>query len=162
MYLIPTLFCMINVWVRQWCVYNFMKKHMEFNLHLKVEPVSFELDVMMHITKVEVSTLITDNNDNNNNNNHVQRHNSRFFTISSLRHELSPTRTLKLPWSNHVQIMCNTWRAYHMQHVMLRATWYKGTAQLLGLTEFKSHLFELYFIDWTIKQMNDLHARWKG
>ena len=30
--------------------------------------------------------------------------------------------------------------------VMLRATWYKGTAQLLSLTELKSHLFELYFI----------------
>ena len=42
----------------------------------------------------------------------------------------------------------------HMQHierlshasVMLRATWYEGTAQLLSLTELKSHLFELYFI----------------
>ena len=30
--------------------------------------------------------------------------------------------------------------------VMLRATWYEGTAQLLSLTELKSHLFELYFI----------------
>ena len=34
---------------------------------------------------------------------------------------------------------------------MLRATWYKGTAQLLCLTEFKWHLFQLYFIGWTIK-----------
>ena len=33
-----------------------------------------------------------------------------------------------------------------MQHVVLRATWYKGTAQLLSLTEFKSHLFQLYFL----------------
>ena len=30
--------------------------------------------------------------------------------------------------------------------VMLGATWYEGTAQLLSLTELKSHLFELYFI----------------
>ena len=30
--------------------------------------------------------------------------------------------------------------------VMLRATWYEGTAQLLSLTELKSHLFELYVI----------------
>ena len=30
--------------------------------------------------------------------------------------------------------------------VMLRATWYEGTAQLLSLTELKSHLFELYLI----------------
>ena len=33
-----------------------------------------------------------------------------------------------------------------MQYVVSRATWYEGTAQLLSLTEFKSHLFELYFI----------------
>ena len=44
--------------------------------------------------------------------------------------------------------------ANHVQHnkrfsrasVMLRATWYEGTAQLLSLTELKSHLFELYFV----------------
>ena len=29
------------------------------------------------------------------------------------------------------QITCNTSSAYHMQHVMLRAMWYEGTAQLL-------------------------------
>ena len=34
-----------------------------------------------------------------------------------------------------VQIKCN------MQY----ATWYEGTAQVLSLTELKSHLFELYF-----------------
>ena len=33
-----------------------------------------------------------------------------------------------------------------MQHFVLRATWYEGTAQLLSFTELKSHLFELYFI----------------
>ena len=38
---------------------------------------------------------------------------------------------------------------------MLRATLYKGTAQLLSLTELKSHLFELYFIAWTIKPMKE-------
>ena len=42
-------------------------------------------------------------------------------------------------------IMCNTSSAYHLQHVMLCSTWYEGTAQLLSLTEFKSHLFEFYF-----------------
>ena len=44
--------------------------------------------------------------------------------------------------------------ANHVQHieclsrasVMLSATWYEGTAQLLSLTELKSHLFELYFV----------------
>ena len=53
--------------------------------------------------------------------------------------------------------------ASHVQHierlsrasVMLLATWCKGTAQLLSLTEFKSHLFELYFVGWIIKQMKE-------
>ena len=38
---------------------------------------------------------------------------------------------------------------------MLRATWYDGTAQILSLTELKSHLFELDFIGWTSKPMKD-------
>ena len=33
-----------------------------------------------------------------------------------------------------------------MQHVMLCATWYEWTAQLLSLTELKPHLFELFKI----------------
>ena len=87
----------------------------------------------------------------NNNNNRIQRHNSRFFKVqsrffSSLCREPSPTCTLKWPMRNRVQITCNTSSAHHMQHVMLRATWCGGTTQLLSLTEFKSHLFELYFI----------------
>ena len=72
-----------------------------------------------------------------------------FFTISSLRREPSPTQTLKWPGRNRVQITCYTSSVYHVQHVVLRATWYKGTAQLLSLTELKLHLFELYFIGWT-------------
>ena len=69
-----------------------------------------------------------------------------FFNISSLRHELSPTRSLKWPGRNRGQITCDTSSAYHVQHVVSRATWYERTAQLLSLTEFKLHLFELYFI----------------
>ena len=38
---------------------------------------------------------------------------------------------------------------------MLCTTWYKGTAQLLSLTELKSHLFELYFVGWIIKPMKE-------
>ena len=79
-------------------------------------------------------------NNNNNNNNRIQRRYSRFFAISSQRRELSPTRTLK--WPGHMQPIELLSRA----SVMLRATWYEGTAQLLSLTELKSHLFELYFI----------------
>ena len=88
---------------------------------------------------------------NNNNSNRIQRHNLRFFAISSLRCASSPIRMLKWPGLNCVQITCNTLSAYHMQHVVLGATWYEGTAQLFSLTELKSHLFELYFIGWTIK-----------
>ena len=91
---------------------------------------------------------------NNNNDNRIQRRYSRFFTISFQRCKLSPTRMLKWPRCNRVQITCNTSSAYHVQLVMLRATWYEGTAQLLSLTELKSHLFELYFIGWIIRPMN--------
>ena len=45
----------------------------------------------------------------------------------------SPTHMLKWPGRSHVQITCNTLSAYHMQLVVLRATWYEGTAQLLSL-----------------------------
>ena len=34
-------------------------------------------------------------------------------------------------------VVCNTSSAYHVQHVVLRATLYEGTARLLSLTEFK-------------------------
>ena len=40
------------------------------------------------------------------------------------------------PCANHVQHIERLSRA----SVMLRATWYEGTAQLLSLTELKSHL----------------------
>ena len=69
------------------------------------------------------------NNNNNNNdkdnndNNSSERRNSNFFTISSLRREPSPTRPLKWLECNRVQITCNTSSAYHVQHVVLRATW---------------------------------------
>ena len=41
-----------------------------------------------------------------------------------------PTCMLKWPRRNRAKITCNTLSAYHMQHVVLRATWYEGTAQL--------------------------------
>ena len=83
---------------------------------------------------------------------HIQRHRSRFFTVSSQHRKLSPTCTLKRPGCNRVQITFNTSSAYHMQHVVLRAAQYEGTAQLLSLTEMKSHLFELCFIGWNINR----------
>ena len=89
------------------------------------------------------SSSSNNNNNNNNNNNRIQTCNSRFFTIFSLHREPCPTRTLKWSGRSRVQITCNTSSVYSVQHVMLCATWYEGTAQLLSLTEFKSHLFEL-------------------
>ena len=71
--------------------------------------------------------------------------------FDNLSREPSPTCTLKWPGRNHVKITCNASSAYHVQHVVLRATWYEGTAQLFKF-EFKSHLFELYFIGWTINR----------
>ena len=53
--------------------------------------------------------------------------------------------------ANHVRRIEHLPRA----SVMLRATWYEGTAQLLSLTELKWHLFELYCIGWTIKPMKE-------
>ena len=63
-----------------------------------------------------------------NNNNRTERRNSRFVAISSLRHKLSPTRALKWPGHNRVQVTCSTSSAYHVQHVMIHAMWYEGTA----------------------------------
>ena len=52
-----------------------------------------------------------------------------------------------MAWAQYrVQITCNTSGAYHVQHVMLCAMWYEGTAQPLSLTEFNSHLFELFIL----------------
>ena len=89
---------------------------------------------------------------------HIQRLNLRFFTISSLHREPSPTSTRKWPGCNLVQITCNTLSAYHVQHVMLCATWYEGTAQLLSLNaELKSHVFELFFFNWPNHSLADQH-----
>ena len=57
-------------------------------------------------------------------------------------------------YNTYAQVVGAQSCANHEQHikrlsrasVMLSATWYEGTAQLLSLTEMKSHLFELYFI----------------
>ena len=85
------------------------------------------------LLNVPATSKCNKNNDNDNNTS-IHRRNSRILTTSSLCHELSPTCTLKWPRRNCVQITCNTFRAYHMQHVALHAIWYKETAQLLSLT----------------------------
>ena len=105
--------------------------------HMTITRLSYDYLVVLPFTLslAFYPSTMTLNNNNNNNNSRIQRCYSRFFTISSQCRELSPTRTLKWPRRNRVQIKCNTSSAYHVQHVMLRATWYEGTGQLLSLTE---------------------------
>ena len=54
--------------------------------------------------------------------------------------------------SGHGAIMCKLCATHQaiITRNTLCATWYEETAQLFSLTEFKSHLFELYFIGRTI------------
>ena len=82
---------------------------------------------------------------NNNNNNRTDRRNSRFLqsphcarTVSNMYAQVARSQSC----ANHVQHIERLSRA----HVVICATWYERTAQLLSLTELKSHLFELYFI----------------
>ena len=51
------------------------------------------------------------------NNNRIERHNPRFFTISSLRRGLPATRSLRWPGRNRLQITCNASGAHHVQYV---------------------------------------------
>ena len=90
--------------------------------------------MMMMMTEVADPTFYLNSNSYSN---RIQRLKSRFFTICSLRSEPSPTRTLKWPGRNRVQITCNTSSAYHVQHAVLRAKWYEGTVQVVSLTEFE-------------------------
>ena len=85
----------------------------------------------------------SNNNNNNNNNNNdddddddnrIERRNSRFFY-----NLLTAPRTVSNTCAQvaRVQTTCNTSCAYLVQHVMLRATRYEETAQLLSWTQFK-------------------------
>ena len=65
-----------------------------------------------------INNAHNNNSNNDENNNRIERCNLRFFTISSLLHELSPTRTLKWLGRICVQITCNTSDAHHMLHVV--------------------------------------------
>ena len=55
--------------------------------------------------------------------------------------------TLKWPGHNCVQITCNTSTDRALTtRIMPWTTWYQGTAQLLSLTKFKSHLFSFILL----------------
>ena len=58
------------------------------------------------------------------------------------------SRAQAQPCANHVQHNERLSRA----SVILRATWYEGTAQLISLTELKSHLFEFILLAESLNQ----------
>ena len=64
--------------------------------------------------------------------------------LQHLRSSAPGTIVCKSRATRQVLVTCN---------VMLHPSWYEGTVQLLSLTELKSHLFELYFFDWTINRL---------
>ena len=75
-----------------------------------------------------VGAAVSTNLNNHLSSNHrTERRSSRFFSIPSLRSELSPTRTLKWPWRNRVQTACHTQTL--STYNTWCATWYEGTAQ---------------------------------
>ena len=56
--------------------------------------------------------------ENDDDDDRIDRQNSRFFfLVSSLCRELSPTRTLKWPRRNRVQITSSTSGGHHVEHV---------------------------------------------
>ena len=85
------------------------------------------------------------NNNNNNIISHSKAQFEMFYNLLTAQPTVSNTYA-QVARRNGVQITCNTSGAYHVQHVVLRATWYEGTVHLLSLTELKSHFFQLDFI----------------
>ena len=63
---------------------------------------AFILDLLVNNNNNNNNTTTTTTTTNNNNNSRIEMRNSRFFTISSLRREPSPTRTLRWPERNRV------------------------------------------------------------
>ena len=119
------------------CVHELACAHTNTHSHIHTHACNTHTRTHTH-TRIYI---FLNNNNNNNNNNHIERRNSRFvYNILTAPRTVS-TRTLKWPGRNRVQIMCNTSSAYYVQHVVLHATLYEGTAQLLSLTELTLHLF---------------------
>ena len=102
-------------------IYTYIHKQSKKNMCARV-----------HRARVHAHTHDDDDDDDDyNNDNRIQR-----------RNFLTAPRTVS---NKYTQVARAQSCAKRVQHIMQRATWYKGTAQLLSLTEFKSHLFELFF-----------------
>ena len=89
-----------------------------------------------------IDCLINNNNNNNNNNgdddddNPIERRNSRFLQ--------SPTRTLKWPGRNPVQITFNTSSAYHVQPAVCHLVRRDSSAFKFDRVEL-SFIFALFY-----------------
>ena len=102
--------------------------------------------------KISSCSLSAINNNNNNNHHHhhhhhhhhrIQRRISRFFTISSLRRELSPTRTLKWPRHNRVKSSST----YHVQRVVCHLVRRDSSAIRIDRVEIAFILAFLYWLN---------------
>ena len=76
------------------------------------------------------------------------------FTISSLRRELSPTRTLKWPGLSRVQITCNSSSAYHVQPAVCYLIRGDSSAVKFDRVEI-AFVLAFYFIDWNHEPMKE-------
>ena len=98
-------------------------------------------------------TLLPASQNNNNNNNRIQRRYSRFFTsphsaAKCLQHVRSSSPgaiVCKSRATHRALIRCKCHVACHLV---------RRDSSAIKFDELKSHLFELYFIGWTIKPMN--------
>ena len=102
------------------------------------------------------------NNDiNDGNNNCSERRNSRFLTIFSLCRKLSSTSTLKWPMRSRVQIMCSTYSAHHMQHVMCHVVQRDSSAIKFDGVEITFILAVFYWLNhyWWRRRGNQVTRR---
>ena len=81
----------------------------------------------------------------------TERRNTNYFTISWLHHKLSLTPALKLPRSNHVQILCNTSFAIHVQHVCQGVS---GDSSAIKFDRAEITLI-FYFTGWNHQSMKE-------
>ena len=87
-----------------------------------------------------------DDDDDDDDDDRIERRNTRFPTSCSLRHELTPTRTLKWPGRCRVQITCNTQSAHRVQHVVCHFLRRDGSAIKVGGAKIAFILAVFYWL----------------
>ena len=98
MMIVMMLVAMVGLMIPMIMMVTMWIKHDDHDVTMRI---MIEMTMLMMAVIVTLMLKVTHNDINNN---RIQRRNSRSFTISSLRSELSPTRTLKWPVRNRVQI----------------------------------------------------------